>query len=247
MIAPFPLNINYRMKAASELKKHVLLYPTEQLLDSLSQLEPPFRPLVRELHTIEDPPLDAFMRETYIQRNSDQSFLLNEHTLADILDMNITNLLMQPPARLKYVQTYGYERKNGRLFVKNINLNRAILENSEFKRLLDYFPAAKVADLITNCTILIRYEGHYVQVTGPSLPERLTEKLGTIILHSDKRKAEGSWKRTDETLKRQDNGAPKPPPVDFYLYKRIERSRILFCNYTGRRAGIHRKSRSGST
>ena len=74
----------------------------------------------------------------------------------------------------KHVQTFGYERKNGRLATKNLNFNRAILENSQFSRLLDFFPAGKVVDLITNYTILLLYEGQYIQVTGYSLPDRLS-------------------------------------------------------------------------
>ena len=229
------------MQNPPELKQHILLYPTEQLFDSLRQMDPPFQRLIEVLHTVDDPPLNKFMQETYVQRTSNEECLLNEHSLADILDTNINNLLMRQ-FKQKHVQTFGYERKNGRRFIKNLNFNRAVLENSEFSRLLDFFPAGRVAELITNYTVLLLYKGQYVQVTGPSLPDRLNEKLGSNQHYSDKKKADSTWRRVDDSSKKTDGTAPKSQPTEFYLYKRIDRSKILFCNYTGRKAGIHRKS-----
>lgn len=124
--------------------------------------------------------MDQFMEITYVQRTTNEECLLNQHTLRDIVDTNISSLLISQ-FKQKFVQAIGYERKNGRLSAKSINFNRAVLENSLFGKLLDYFSAAQVAELITNYTILLKYEGQYVQVTGPSLPERLSEKLVGII------------------------------------------------------------------
>jgi hypothetical protein len=78
--------------------------------------------------------------------------------------------LLPMQTKPKYVQTFGYERKDGKLIYKNINFNRAVLEASEFHQLINHYPAGEVADLITNYTILVLYKRHYVQVTGPSLP-----------------------------------------------------------------------------
>lgn len=82
---------------------------------------------------------------------------------------------------VKYVQTHGFEIKNGMLNLRIYNFGRTALEESQFKELLRFLPTHDVVELVYNYTMVLEVNEQHIQVTGPSLHETFNSKIGSSI------------------------------------------------------------------
>lgn len=109
------------------------------------------------------------MHSTLLQKNTKT---LNQLPWSDnfeeVLSSNVQFLLKKGGETSSYVQCMG-SRCSGGYKASSFNGAQAVLLNCEFERLMERVGGREVSDLLANYTILVRYKGQYVQVTGPNL------------------------------------------------------------------------------